>query len=154
MYIYRYVCIYMCVCASVCAILIPWCRHSPKYKGHQYPPRSYQGCFRNKASTKPTYPTLGKGKSSAKVPLGRDMLVPRRANFPNISVWAKLSLRCSGQEKVLMLSFHSSLAQIVNGTICQGYVPSGCDSKDLRPVNAFPMCWFLIDEIMEAIGHS
>ena len=79
-----------------------------------------------------------------------------------------------------MLSFHSSLAQIVNGTICQGYVPSGCDSKgldfscqhlaakiskhqemsmgwvllDLRPVKVFPMCWFFIDEIMEAIGHS
>jgi len=108
------------------------------------------------------------------------MLVPRRATFPNISAWAKLSLKCSGQEKVLMLSFHSSLAQIVNETISQDYVPSGCDSKgldfscqhlaakiskhqemsmgwvllDLRPVKVFPMCWFFINEIMEAIGHS
>ena len=28
-----------------------------------------------------TYPTLGKGKSSSKVPLGGDILVPRRVPF-------------------------------------------------------------------------
>ena len=31
-------------------------------------------------STELTYPTLGKEKSSSKVPLGGDMLVPRRIN--------------------------------------------------------------------------
>ena len=88
MYIYIYTCAFTCVC--VCALLIPWCRHSPKYKGPQYPLRSCQDCFRNKACTKPrwmpswelTYPTLGKGKSSAKSTFGKGYVSSQEGKLP------------------------------------------------------------------------
>ena len=52
-------------------------------------PRKKKWAFKgNLPSRELTYPTLGKGKSSSKVPLGGDMLVSRRvseANPQNVS---------------------------------------------------------------------
>ena len=85
----------------VCALLIPWCRHSPKYKGPQYSLRSYQDSFRNKACTKPrwmpswelTYPTLGKGKSSAKSTFGKGYVSSQEGKLPQHQRLAQAKLK-------------------------------------------------------------